>query len=103
MRREAGFPPFGRLAALILASHDEAAVERAARSFGRKAPRGAGIEVLGPAPAPMALLRGRFRRRLLLKAARGTNLQAVLTSWLARVEVPPSVRVVVDVDPYSFL
>ena len=103
MRRQAGFPPFGRLAALILASHDEAAVERAARSFGRKAPRGAGIEVLGPAPAPMALLRGRFRRRLLLKAARGTNLQAVLTSWLARVEVPPSVRVVVDVDPYSFL
>jgi len=103
MRRQAGFPPFGRLAALILASHDEAAVERAARSFGRTAPRGAGIEVLGPAPAPMALLRGRFRRRLLLKAARGTNLQAVLTSWLARVEVPPSVRVVVDVDPYSFL
>jgi primosomal protein N' (replication factor Y) (superfamily II helicase) len=103
MRRQAGFPPFGRLAALILASHDEAAVERAARSFGRKAPRGAGIEVLGPAPAPMALLRGRFRRRLLLKAARGTDLQAVLTSWLARVEVPPSVRVVVDVDPYSFL
>ena len=103
MRRKAGWPPFGRLAALILASHDEAAVERAARSFGRKAPRGAGIEVLGPAPAPMALLRGRFRRRLLLKAVRGTNLQAVLTSWLARVDVPPSVRVVVDVDPYSFL
>ncbi|MFI4987972.1 MAG: primosomal protein N' [Alphaproteobacteria bacterium] len=102
-RRKAGWPPFGRLAAVILASHDEKAVDATARAFGRTAPHGAGIAVLGPAPAPLALLRGRFRRRLLLKAARSVNVQAVLGTWLARVEVPASVRVQIDVDPYSFL
>jgi primosomal protein N' (replication factor Y) len=58
---------------------------------------------LGPAPAPLAILRGRHRRRLLVKAARTVNLQATLHSWLAAVEVPNSVRVQVDIDPYSFL
>jgi primosomal protein N' (replication factor Y) len=102
-RRKGGWPPFGRLAALILSSPDEAAVDRTARAFGRKAPHGPDLAVLGPAPAPLALLRGRFRRRLLLKTARGTNIQAVLRDWLATVEVPNSVRVQVDVDPYSFM
>jgi len=102
-RREARMPPFARLAALILAGPDEVAVERAAERFGRTAPHGAGIEVLGPARAALALLRGRHRRRLLLKVERGTNLQALLRDWLARVEVPGNVRVSIDVDPMSFL
>lgn len=102
-RRRGGWPPFGRLAALILSSHDEEAVDRTARAFARKAPRGNGVEVLGPAPAPLALLRGRFRRRLLLKVARETNIQAHLRGWLGVVDVPGSVRVQVDVDPYSFM
>jgi primosomal protein N' (replication factor Y) (superfamily II helicase) len=62
-----------------------------------------GIEVLGPAPAPLAVLRGRHRRRFLLKTKRGINIQAVLREWVAKVKVPASVRVQVDVDPYSFL
>jgi len=103
MRREARMPPFSRLAAVILASQDRDEVDRTARRFGRAAPHGAGIEVLGPAEAALALLRGRFRRRLLLKAERGTNLQELITAWLARVEVPASVRVTIDVDPMSFL
>ena len=59
--------------------------------------------MLGPAPAPLAVLRGRHRRRFLVKTDRGTNLQAVLRDWLARVRVTGSVRVQVDIDPYSFL
>jgi len=59
--------------------------------------------VLGPAPAPLAVLRGRHRRRFLLKTKRSVHIQAVLREWLAKVKVPPSVRVQVDVDPYSFL
>ncbi|HEY4821070.1 MAG TPA: hypothetical protein VIH62_09495, partial [Xanthobacteraceae bacterium] len=59
--------------------------------------------VLGPAPAPLAILRGRHRRRFLVKADRGANLQAVLRDWLARVRVSGSVRVQADIDPYSFL
>ncbi|HEY6334469.1 MAG TPA: primosomal protein N', partial [Alphaproteobacteria bacterium] len=102
-RRQSGWPPFGRLAALIVSGPYEDAVDRVSRILGRQAPRGEGIEVLGPAPAPLALLRGRFRRRLLLKTSRSVNIQAYLRRWLDAVEVPSSVRVQVDVDPYSFL
>jgi primosomal protein N' (replication factor Y) len=59
--------------------------------------------VLGPAPAPLALLRGRHRHRLLLKAERGVAVQPVLREWLARARLPAAVRVQVDVDPVSFL
>lgn len=103
MRREGGWPPFGRLAALIVSGRDEAAVDTTAAMLGRAAPHGDGLRVLGPAPAPLALLRGRHRRRLLLKASRETDVQAVLRAWLNRVRWPNGVRVQVDVDPYSFL
>jgi len=102
-RRAAGMPPFGRLAAVIVSGLDERAVDDAARKLGRAAPTGDGIQVLGPAPAVFALLRGRHRRRLLLKASRDANVQAALRDWLKRVEVPGKVRVQVDVDPISFL
>jgi primosomal protein N' (replication factor Y) len=101
-RRALSMPPFGRLAALIVSGPDELRVVDVARRLAQAAPRGAGIEVLGPAPAFMALLRGRHRHRLLLKTARDVRLQPLLVDWLARVKVPPSVRVQVDVDPYSF-
>jgi primosomal protein N' (replication factor Y) len=102
-RRSHGMPPFGRLAALIIAAPDDDAADLTARAFARAAPQMPGIDVLGPAPAPLAVLRGRHRRRFLLKARRNVNTQAVLREWLARVKVPSSVRVQVDVDPYSFL
>ena len=103
MRLEAGMPPFGRLAALIVSGEDATAVERVAMALGRAAPRSETVHVLGPAPAPLALLRGRHRRRLLLKAPRSTQVQPLIARWLEQVEIPPSVRVQVDVDPYSFL
>jgi primosomal protein N' (replication factor Y) len=103
MRLEAGMPPFGRLAALIVSGEDAALVERIAMALGRVAPRSETVHVLGPAPAPLALLRGRHRRRLLLKAPRSTQVQPLIASWLEQVEIPPSVRIQVDVDPYSFL
>ncbi|HEY0835955.1 MAG TPA: primosomal protein N' [Azospirillum sp.] len=103
MRMEVAMPPFGRLAALIVSGEDAALVERVAMALGRAAPRSDTVAVLGPAPAPLALLRGRHRRRLLLKAPRGTPVQPLIAGWLEQVEVPPSVRVQVDVDPYSFL
>jgi primosomal protein N' (replication factor Y) len=78
-------------------------VERIARDLARTAPTGRDIRVLGPAPAPMALLRGRHRWRLLMKAARGTPVQQRLRQWLAQVTIPGAVRVQVDVDPYSFM
>jgi len=102
-REEAGMPPFGRLVALIVSGRDEAAVDAAARLLGRTAPRGPGVVTLGPAPAPLGMLRGMHRRRLLLKAEMNIGVQAVVRRWLARAPVPRRVRVRVDVDPNSFL
>ena len=102
-RRPGHWPPFGRLAALVVSSEDEQEADRAARDLGLAAPRAAGIEVLGPAPAPLALLRGRHRRRLLLKARRDVPVQPVLREWMSRVDLPNSVRVQIDVDPVGFL
>ena len=102
-RQARRLPPFGRLAALIVSGRDEAPVQRLARDLARSAPRGDGIEVLGPAPAPLSRLRGRYRYRLLLKAARGVRVQRPLRDWLGRVEIPRNLRVQVDVDPHGFL
>ena len=102
-RRSTGMPPFGRLAALVLAGPDAETVDGVARTLARGAPRGEGIEVLGPAPAPLAILRGRHRRRFLLKCRRDIAPQPLLRSWLAPLKLPGSVRLQIDIDPYSFL
>src|SRR5207247_9531231 len=102
-RRAAGLPPFGRLAALIVSGTDPEAADFAARALARAAPQLPGISVLGPAPAPLAILRRRHRRRFLVKAERSVNLQAVLRDWLGRVKLAGSARLQVDIDPYSFL
>jgi primosomal protein N' (replication factor Y) len=102
-RREQGLPPFGRLAALVISAPDDESAEFAARAYARAAPQMPGVETLGPAPAPLAVLRGRHRRRFLVKARRDVHLQAVVRQWLARVKVAGTVRVQVDIDPYSFL
>jgi len=102
-RRAQGWPPFGRLAALIISAPDDDSADFVARAFARAQPQMPGVEVLGPAPAPLAVLRGRHRRRFLLKTRREAHIQPVLREWLAKVKVPGSVRVQVDVDPYSFL
>jgi primosomal protein N' (replication factor Y) len=102
-RRAAGMPPFGRLAALIVSGPDSAEVGQMARALARAAPRGDGLTVLGPAPAPLAMLRGLHRERLLLKTRRDIAVQPLIADWLTRVAVPSHVRVQVDIDPYSFL
>jgi len=102
-RRAAGLPPFGRLAALIVSAGDPDSADFTARALSRAAPQLPGISVLGPAPAPLAILRRRHRRRFLVKAERRVNLQAVLRDWLGRVRLGGSARLQVDIDPYSFL
>jgi len=101
-RAEAGMPPFGRLVGLIVSGKDERSVEEASRALGRTAPQGDEFVTLGPAPAAFALLRGRHRHRLLLKAAKTVNVQQTVRQWLARTRWPNKVRVQIDVDPYSF-
>ncbi len=102
-REHHDMPPFGRLAALIVSSPDGRQADEAARVLARSRPADSRVQVLGPAPAPLAILRGRHRRRLLVKAPRAVNMQTFLRSWLDRTRLPNSVRVQVDVDPYSFM
>jgi len=102
-RRHAQAPPFGRWAAIIVSSEDDAEAREAARQLGATRPELPDVEVLGPAPAPMALLRGRYRHRLLLNARRSAELQQVIREWLGALRFPQGVRVSVDIDPYSFV
>ncbi|HVL79558.1 MAG TPA: primosomal protein N', partial [Sphingomicrobium sp.] len=102
-RREAAMPPFGRLAAIIVSAEDQAEAEAVAARIGRAAPSVEGMAVFGPAPAPLAMLRGRHRQRLLVHASRSLDVQDVIRDWLAQLDWPARVRVAVDVDPYSFL
>jgi primosomal protein N' (replication factor Y) len=102
-REEAGYPPFGRLAAIIVSAPKRDLAEEAAAEIARKADRVEGIELFGPAPAPLAVLRGLHRFRLLAKARKDAPLQATLRRWLAASRHPAAVRIKVDVDPYGFL
>jgi primosomal protein N' (replication factor Y) (superfamily II helicase) len=102
-RERAGAPPFGRYAAIIISGPVQHMVQDVARALGKSAPSAPGVAVLGPAPAPLALLRGQHRMRLLVHASRTVNIQTVLRGWLNAQTFPNAVRVSVDVDPYSFL
>jgi primosomal protein N' (replication factor Y) len=102
-RRDAAMPPFGRLAAIVVSAEESSQADSVARRIGHAAPRVDGMAVFGPAPAPLAMLRGRHRQRLLVHAARSLDVQDVIRDWLTRIEWSPKVRVSVDVDPYSFL
>ena len=102
-RRDAGAPPFGRYAAIVVSSEDQAAAQETARAVARAAPTIDGMQVYGPAPAPLAMLRGRHRFRLLVHARRAVDVQDIIRDWLAALDWSAKVRVTVDVDPYNFL
>ncbi len=108
VREIAGLPPFGRLAALVVSGVDRAETEAYARALARTAheigPTHPDMTVLGPAEAPLALVRGRFRYRLLVRCAREADLQGFLRQWIAMgPKVRGSLKVGIDVDPQSFL
>ncbi len=102
-RRDAGAPPFGRWAAIIVSSETEAEARDAAKAIGAMAPNLPDVMVLGPAPAPLSLLRGRYRYRLLINARRSAQIQQIIRAWLDPLSFPQGVRVGVDIDPYSFV
>ncbi|MGL4811497.1 MAG: primosomal protein N', partial [Beijerinckiaceae bacterium] len=103
LRREAGLPPFGRLASIIVSATAQNDAVDYARALVRAAPRVDGFIVLGPAEAPIALIRGRHRFRILVKGPRDGDMQAFLRAMIADAGKPVrSMRAQVDVDPQSF-
>jgi primosomal protein N' (replication factor Y) len=104
VRELAGLPPFGRLASLIVSATERETAEAHARAMAKLAEPPVGVTVLGPAEAPLALIRGRYRYRLLVKTEREVDLQGYLRGWMARCpKVRGNTRVAIDVDPQSFL
>ena len=100
----AGVPPYGRMAGIILSSPNVQEVFDLGEALARNdAPlRRIGAQVFGPAPAPIARVRGRHRVRLLVKADKGVALQSALAQWLGQVRAPNSLRLSVDIAPQSF-
>ena len=82
---------------------DPAPLDRFCRALAGAAPRAEGVVILGPAPAPLAILRGRHRRRFLLKTRRDIPPQGVIKMWLDGLKIPSKVRLQIDINPYSFL
>lgn len=107
--REAAYmPPYCRLAAIIVAGRDNQHVQMIADELGRSAPQGVNekgqrIQTLGPAPAPLFRLRGRYRYRLLIRADKSYPIQKVIANWLSGIKIPSNIRVYIDIDPQNFL
>jgi primosomal protein N' (replication factor Y) len=103
-RERALYPPFGRLASLIVSGGDRPTAEGFARRLAALAPRDERVQVLGPAEAPLAVIKGRYRFRLLVKSARNVDLSDYVRSWVAAAPKPKgSLKLEVDIDPQSFL
>src|SRR5580692_8121390 len=104
VRERDHYPPFGRLASIVVSGPDKNDAEAHARALARAAPMLDQVRVLGPAEAPLALVRGRHRLRLLLKAPRNFDLSAYLRDWLAAApKKHGSLKIDIDIDPQSFL
>lgn len=101
-RRLLGMPPFGRLASVIVSGRDQNLTYQTAAHLAKTAPFLKEVSVLGPAAAPLAVLRGKYRFRLLIKTTKEFKLQNMLKTWLGKIKIPASVDVRLDIDPYSF-
>ena len=96
-------PPFGRLGAIIVSATDQQEGLAFVTDLARKPPHHEQVRVLGPAPAPISRIRDRYRFRFLLKASRQAPLQAFINQWLNTAPRRGSIRISVDIDPYTFL
>ncbi len=103
IRQAAGLPPYGRLASLIISGKDAAETDSFTRLLARRAPNTRDVHVLGPAPAPLYMVRGRYRWRFLIKCTRDVDIQSFLQTWLTDIKPRGSLRLAVDIDPYSFM
>lgn len=102
-RKNANMPPFGRLAAIILSSKYERKLDGFASELLRVAPLFKNVKIFGPAPAPLYFLRGKYRRRFLIKSDKTVNIQDVLLNWTNKIKTPHYVKLTIDIDPFSFM
>ena len=102
-RLAAGMPPFRRLAAIILTSPFEDRLSQTMGQIKASRPNFEAVQIYGPAIAPIGFMRGKHRARLLVSADKSVNIQHILENWLRPIKLASSVRMQIDIDPYSFL
>ena len=102
-RLAAGMPPFGRLAAIIIASRHKDRLHQAMQQLLDSRPQFDSVKIYGPAIAPIGFLRGKYRARLLISTDKSVKIQHILKDWLWTIKFASSVRIQIDIDPYSFL
>ncbi len=103
-RENAAMPPFSRLAAIIVEGEKEDDVVKTANLLASTLnTQHSTLHLYGPAPAPLFMLRGKFRYRLLVKASRNTNLPDLMKNWVGSVKPPSGTRIKIDIDPQSFM
>ena len=102
-RRQYSMPPYGRLVGIIVSGPNLDAVEKISNFLGKTAPRTENFYVLGPAPAPVAVIRGRHRRRLLVRAKKDIHIQEILRRWVSAIKTEKGTRISIDIDPYTFM
>jgi primosomal protein N' (replication factor Y) len=102
-RKNANMPPYGRLAAIILSSKFESNLDSFSSDISKLAPSFKNVKIFGPAPAPMYFLRGKYRRRFLIKSDKTVNIQKVLIDWTKKINKPSNINLTIDIDPFSFM
>ena len=101
-RKDAAMPPFSRLISIIISSKSENLLHDVCYNLLEKFPRYKDIKILGPAPAPLSFLRGRYRNRFLIKSPKNTFSQDIVKNWIENTKIPKQIRISIDVDPYTF-
>ena len=101
-RKDAAMPPFSRLISIIISSKSENLLHDVCYNLLEKFPRYNDVKILGPAPAPLSFLRGRYRNRFLVKSSKNTFSQDIVKNWIENTKIPKQIRISIDVDPYTF-
>ena len=101
-RKDAAMPPFSRLISIIISSKSENLLHDVCYNLLEKFPRYNDVKILGPAPAPLSFLRGRYRNRFLIKSPKNTFSQDIVKNWIENTKIPKQIRISIDVDPYTF-
>jgi primosomal protein N' (replication factor Y) len=102
-RKNANMPPYGRLASIILSSNQEKDLDSYATELLKISPSFKNVKIFGPAPAPIYYLRGKYRRRFLIKSDKAVNIQNVLLNWTSKAKTPNNIKLAIDIDPVSFM
>ena len=101
-RKDAVMPPFSRLISIIISSKSENLLHDVCYNLLEKFPKYNDVKILGPAPAPLSFLRGRYRYRFLIKSPKNTFSQDIVKNWIENTKIPKQIRISIDVDPYTF-